>query len=96
MSSKHSVLTVERMGSARIHLAHRGAVRANTKDTESRLSNTPLSDPAQVLQRMPAQAISPALLDLFDLMSSPILLITQSPAGEFGEMAPAKRVLAAA
>jgi hypothetical protein len=45
---------------------------------------------------MPAQAISPALLDLLDLMSSPILLITQSPAGEFGEMAPAKRVLAAA
>jgi hypothetical protein len=96
MSSKHSVLTVESMKPAGIHLAHRGTARANTKDTERGLSNTPLSDPAEILRRMAAQAISPALLELLDLMSSPILLITQSPAGELREMAPAKLVLAAA
>ena len=96
MSSKHSVPTVDSMRSARIHLVHRGIPRGNTKDTEPRLSNTPLSDPAEVLRRMPAQAISPALLELLDVMSSPILLITQSPAGELGEMVPAKLVLAAA
>ena len=96
MSSKHSVLNVDSMRLVRIHLAHRGAARATIKDTEPRLSTTPLSDPAEVLRRMPAQAISPALLELLDLMSSPIILITQSPAGELREMAPAKLVRAAA
>ena len=96
MSSKHSVLAIESMRSPRIHLAHRGAARTNTKNTEPRLSNTPLSDPAEILRQMPAQAISPALLELLDLMSSPILLITQSPAGELREMAPPKLARAAA
>jgi len=31
---------------------------------------------------MPAQAITPALLELLDLLSSPVLLIDDSPAGE--------------
>jgi hypothetical protein len=47
-----------------------------------RLSSTPLSDPAGILRRMPSQAISPALLELLDLLSSPFLLIDDSPAGE--------------
>jgi len=47
-----------------------------------RLSTTPLPDPAAVLRRMPTQAISPALLELLDILSSPVLLIDDSPAGE--------------
>jgi hypothetical protein len=38
---------------------------------------------------MPTQAITPALLDLLDIMSGPILLIEDSPAGEIREMPPA-------
>jgi hypothetical protein len=53
-----------------------------------RLSNTPLSDPADILPRLPAQALSPALLELLDLISGPILLIQDDPAGEVGETAP--------
>jgi len=45
---------------------------------------------------MPAQAISPALLGLLDVMSSPILLIENSPAGELREVAPVMPALAAA
>jgi len=47
-----------------------------------RLSSTPLPDPARILLRMPTQAISPALLELLDMLSGPILLIDDSPAGE--------------
>ena len=47
------------------------------------LSITPLSDPAEILRRMPAQALSPALLELLDLMSSPIQFFEYAPAGEF-------------
>ena len=78
------------MSSATPHLAHREVTRPPT------FSTTPLSDPAQILQRMPTQAISPALLELLDLMSGPILLIKHSPAGELREMAPAKPALAKA
>ena len=42
----------------------------------------PRPDPAAVLRRMPTQAISPALLELLDILSSPVLLIDDSPAGE--------------
>src|SRR5437868_4488187 len=63
--------------------------RAKSADAALRLSTTPLSDPAEILRRMPAQAISPALLELLDVMSSPVLLIECSPAGELREMAPA-------
>jgi len=61
-----------------------------------RLSTTPLSEPAQILRRMPAQAITPALLDLLDLMSGPILLIADGPAGELRETALVRPMLAKA
>jgi len=35
---------------------------------------------------MPTQAISPALLELLDLLSSPLLLLNERPAGELREM----------
>jgi hypothetical protein len=38
---------------------------------------------------MPAQALSPALFELLDLLSGPVLLIHDSPAGEAREIAPA-------
>ncbi len=45
---------------------------------------------------MPAQAITPALLELLDVMSSPILLIENSPTGEWQEAAVLRPVLATA
>ena len=84
------------MSSTRIHLVHRGGANGRSENTEPRLSTTPLSDPAQILRQMPAQAISPALLGMLDLMSSPVLLIENSPMGELRETAPAKQVLLAA
>jgi hypothetical protein len=42
---------------------------------------------------MPTHAISPALFELLEIMSSPMLLIANSPAGELIEMLPAKPVL---
>jgi hypothetical protein len=54
-----------------------------------RLSGTPLSDPADILPQMPAQALSPALFELLDMLSGPVLLIHDSPAGEARETAPA-------
>src|SRR5215472_2722237 len=62
--------------------------QANFEDTEPKLSTTPLSDPFEILRRMPAQALSPALLELLDLLASPILLVTNSPTGELEEMTP--------
>jgi len=67
--------------------------RANSEDDAPRLSTTPLSQPADILRRLPAQALSPALLELLEIMSSPMLLIANSPAGELIEMLPAKPVL---
>ena len=84
------------MSSTRIHLVHRETANSRSKDTEPRLSTTSLSDPARILRQMPAQAISPALLGLLDVMSSPILLIENSPAGELREVAPVMPALAAA
>ena len=52
----------------------------------SRFSITPLPEPAQILRQKPAQAISPALLEKLELMSSPILLIDERPAGELIEI----------
>jgi hypothetical protein len=51
----------------------------------AQLSTTPLSDPADILPQMPAQALSPALLELLDLLSGPVLLFRDSPAGELRE-----------
>jgi len=42
---------------------------------------------------MPTQAISPALFELLEIMSSPMLLIANSPAGNLIEMLPAEPVL---
>jgi hypothetical protein len=79
------------MSSATLHSASRirrvrrsGGVhveggRLGRAQSVPRLSETPLSDPADILPKMPAQAISPALLQLLDLMSCPILLIEDSP-----------------
>ena len=64
-------------------------------NTELQLSTTPLSDPVETLRQMPAQAITPALLKMLDLMSSPILLIENSPTGELREAA-ARLMLATA
>jgi hypothetical protein len=86
---------IETMSSTRIHLVDRGTANGRSEDTLPLLSTTPLSDPAQILRRIPAQAISPELLDLLDVMSGPILLFENSPAGECRETAPAKSVLGA-
>ncbi len=96
MPPKHAAVNFESTKPARLHLVHRTKARVHIKDAEPLLSNTPLSDPAEILRQMPTQAKSPALLELLDLMSSPILLITQSPAGELREVAPPKLVRAAA
>jgi len=42
---------------------------------------------------MPTQAISPALFELLEIMSSPMLLTANSPVRELIEMLPAKPVL---
>src|SRR6476469_8475367 len=66
------------------------SVPQDRPDDAPRLSTTPLSDPADILPQMPAQALSPALLELLDLMSGPVLLIQNSPAREWRETAPGK------
>jgi len=70
--------------------------QANSDDAEPRFSATPLSDPGKILQRMPAQAVSPVLLELLDLITSPIILCQHSPTGELREMAPGRPALAVA
>ena len=67
--------------------------RPQPEDAALRLSTTPLSDPAEILRRMPAQALSPALLELLDRMSSLILLTEYSPAEELREIATARPAL---
>ena len=67
--------------------------RAKSKDDTPRRSTAPLSEPADILRRMPTQAIWPALFEPLEIMSSPMLLIANSPAGELIEMLPAKPVL---
>ena len=51
-----------------------------------KFSITPLTEPAEIFRQMPAQALSPALLQMLELLSSPILLIENRPAGELIEM----------
>ncbi len=68
--------------------------RMGRTPSEPRLSVNPLSAPADILRQMPSQALSPALLQLLDLMSGPILLILDSPAGEERQIAPAMPVAA--
>ena len=61
---------------------------AGSKVTVLQFSTTPRSGPAKTLRRLPTQAITPALLGLLDIMSSPLLLIEERPAGELVEMPP--------
>jgi hypothetical protein len=70
--------------------------RNDSEDDGPRLSTTPLSDPVEIFRKIPAQAITPALLEILDLLSSPILLIENSPAGELREAAATQPVLAMA
>jgi len=63
---------------------------------EPRLLGTPLSDPTDILRRMPTQAISPVLLELLDLMSGPVFLFQQSPTGELREMPHSRAALSLA
>ena len=67
--------------------------RANSEGDAPRLSTAPLSEPADILRRMPTEAISTSLFELLEIISSPMLLIANSPAGELIEMLPAKPVL---
>ena len=62
-------------------------------DAGPRLSTTPLSDPVEILRKIPAQAVTPALLELLDLLSSPILLTENSPAGELRDAAATQPVI---
>jgi len=78
---------VRRKTPCRLAEAHRPA---DTEGSDIKFSDTPLSDPAEILRRMPAQAIGPALLQLLDLMSSPILLIENSPTEELREIVPSE------
>ena len=68
----------------------------NSRKAEPQLSTTPQSDPVEILRLMPAQVVTPALLELLDLLSSPILLIENSPTGELREMVEARPALAIA
>ena len=68
----------------------------DSEEVELRLSSTPLSDPIEIFRRLPAQAIRPALLELLDVMSSPILLLENSPAGDVREVPAARPAVALA
>ena len=57
---------------------------------------SPLSDPTEILTKMPTQAVSPALLDLLELLSSSLFLTQTSPAGELIEMPAGTALLEAA
>jgi len=61
-----------------------------------RRSDTPLADTTEILRRMPTQAITPALVELIDMLSVPILLMEETPRGEVVEMRPARPALAEA
>jgi hypothetical protein len=77
--------------------------RADSEDAEPRFASIVLSDTAEILKRMPAQAATPAMVELLEVLSSPILLITDSPKGQFREtprevpreIPPSRRALAA-
>ena len=56
----------------------------------------PLTDTTDILRRMPTQAITPALVELIDMLSCPILLMEETPRGEVIEMRPARPALAEA
>ena len=90
------------MSPAKIHMLDRAVARpgagaaggrllasgaeAAYEATGLRLAATPLSDPAETFRRMPANVASPALFELIELISSPILLVEDGPIGEIREM----------
>ncbi|HKE27622.1 MAG TPA: hypothetical protein VKB88_34945 [Bryobacteraceae bacterium] len=95
------------MSAAAIQLVHRNPTAKRRRrppeprrvvacNTALQLSTTPLSDPVEILRQMPAQAVTPALLEMLDLLSSPFLLIENSPTGELREAAAAGLMLAMA
>ena len=67
-----------------------------SKQNGLRHSGRPLTDTAEILRRMPTEAITPALVELIDLLSVPILLIEETPRAEVIKMPPAKQGLAEA
>ena len=67
-----------------------------SKQNGLRHSGRPLTDTAEILRRMPTQAITPALVELIDMLSCPILLMEETPRGEVIEMRPARPALAEA
>ena len=83
--NKHSASKIQRIRTTGGVNSESG--RMGRTPSEPRLSVNPLSAPADILREMPSQALSPAMLQLLDLMSGPILLIHDSPAGEDREMA---------
>jgi hypothetical protein len=87
-ANQHSASRIRRIGRNGIHLVSGRMGRASSAP---KLSVTPLSVPADILLQMPAQAVSPALLQLLDFMSGPILLIQDQPSGEPGEGTAPKR-----
>src|SRR4051812_26894576 len=70
--------------------------RNDSEDARPRLSTTPLSDPVEIFRKLPAQAMTPVLLEFLELLSSPILLVENSPAGELSEDAATEPELAMA
>jgi hypothetical protein len=87
-ANNHSTSRIRRIGrSGGIHVV---PGRMDRAPSAPRFSTTPLSAPADILLQMPSQAVSPALLGLLDLMSGPILLLQDSPAGESRETTPAR------
>ena len=74
----------------------RAARKTEPEDTDPRLSTNPLAHPIGILLRMPDLAVSPALLELIDVMSSPIHLIENGPVGNLREMVAPRPSLAMA
>jgi len=68
----------------------RGSKKADSEETDLRFSGSPLGAPVEILRRMPDGAISPALLELIDRMSSPILLFENGTTGNLRQMPAAK------
>jgi len=73
----------------------RGSKKADSEETDLRFSGSPLGAPVEILRRMPARTVSPALLGLIELMSRPILLENGRP-GDLRQMPAAMPPLAMA
>ena len=67
-----------------------------SKQNGLRLPGTPVTGTTEILRQMPTQAITPALVELIDMLSGPILLMEETPRAEVIKMPPAKQGLAEA